>query len=70
MGEIDRKLEDVEVQLAHMGKTVDELNDVVTRQSSEIARLQKLVKLLLERAAEDEAGATGAPPANQRPPHW
>jgi len=65
------RLEKAEEAIAHLTRTVDELSEVVARQNREIERLERRVRLLLERAAEDEAMAGGAIPlADQKPPHW
>ena len=50
---------------------VDDLSEVVARQSREIDLLTRRIALLMERAAEAEAERTGTIPlADQRPPHW
>lgn len=65
------RLERAEEELAHLRKSVDDLSDVVARQTREIELLARRVGLLMERAAEAEAEASGALPiADQRPPHW
>jgi SlyX protein len=61
---------DLEERIAHLTRAVEDLSDVVARQTGEIDRLTRLVGLLAEREAEREAGAADAPPANTRPPHW
>jgi SlyX protein len=60
----------LEERLAHLTRAVEDLSDVVAAQAQEIAALQRRVGRLLEREAEREADAGGAPPADQRPPHW
>jgi SlyX protein len=68
-GAMDR-VEALEERVAHLMRAVEELSDVVARQAGEIAGLERRVRLLMERAAEEE-GLGGAPPeANVRPPHW
>lgn len=65
------RLERAEEELAHLRRAVDDLSEVVTRQGRDIERLARRVALLLERAAEAEAAATGTIPlADQKPPHW
>jgi SlyX protein len=59
----------LEERVAHLMRAVEELSDVVARQAGEIARLERRVRLLMERAAEEEA-LSGPPEANVRPPHW
>jgi SlyX protein len=59
----------LEERIAHLTRAVEDLSDVVARQTVEIDRLTRLTRLLAEREAEREAMGD-APPANQRPPHW
>lgn len=61
---------DLEEKLAHLIRAVEDLSDVVARQAGEIAGLERRVRLLMERAAEEEALGGGTPEANARPPHW
>lgn len=61
------QIETLEVKIAHLMRALDDLSDVVARQSKEIDRLTRLTALLAEREAERE---TDAPAANIRPPHW
>lgn len=61
----------LEEALAHQGALLEELNDVITSQASEIDLLNRRVAMLMQRAAEQEAdNLSGAPLADQRPPHW
>ena len=63
------RIEVLEERVAHLMRAVEELSDVVARQAGEIAGLERRVRLLMERAAEEEAFG-GSPEANVRPPHW
>ncbi len=68
---MDGRLERAEEELAHLRRAVDDLSDVVARQTREIERLDRRVAMLMGRAAEAEAAAAGAMPlADQKPPHW
>ena len=61
----------IEERLAHLMRAVDDLSDVVARQSREIDRLARLNHLLMEREAGREADAgVGIALADQKPPHW
>ncbi|WP_413874333.1 SlyX family protein [Albidovulum sp.] len=67
----DDRLERAEEELAHLRRAVDDLSDVVARQTREIEALTRRVAMLMDRAAEAEAAAGGAVPlADQKPPHW
>lgn len=60
----------IEERVAHLMRAVEDLSDVVARQSREIDRLSARVGLLMEREAEREAADGGPPLADQKPPHW
>lgn len=60
----------LEEQIAHLTRVTDDLSEVVARQEREIARLSRLVGLLMEREAEREAAGGTIPLADQKPPHW
>ena len=61
----------IEEQIAHLTRTVDELNDIVTRQQAEIDRLTRRVAMLMEREADREAqGSGGVILGDERPPHY
>ena len=61
----------LEEQIAHLMRTVDELNEVVTSQASEIDRLSRQVAMLMTREAEREAAASGGVVlGDERPPHY
>lgn len=64
-------MERLEEQIAHLTRTVDELNTVVTRQQTEIDRLTQRVELLLQREAERaQEGSGGIVLGDERPPHY
>ncbi|UWQ17672.1 SlyX family protein [Jannaschia sp. M317] len=64
-------MQQLEERIAHLTRAVEDLSDVVARQSDEIALLERRVRMLMERAAEAELDAGGtAALADQRPPHW
>jgi SlyX protein len=64
-------MQDIEEKLAHLIRTVDELNEVVTAQQAEIDRLTRRVAMLMEREADREAqGSGGVVLGDERPPHY
>ena len=68
---MDSRLNRAEEEIAHLRRAVDDLSDVVARQTREIELLTRRVALLMERAAEAEAAVAGTVPlADQKPPHW
>lgn len=61
----------LEEQIAHLTRTVDELSDIVSRQSKELALAQRRLAMLMEREAAREFESGGSVPlADQKPPHW
>ena len=61
----------IEERLAHLMRAVEDLSDVVARQSGEIDRLTRVNHLLMEREAGREAdGGGGIALADQKPPLW
>lgn len=62
---------DLEEQIAHLSRTVEELSDIVARQETELALAQKRIAMLMEREASREFDAgSSIPLADQKPPHW
>ena len=49
---MEDRLNRTEEEVAHLRRAVDDLSDVVTRQTREIDLLTRRVALLMERAAE------------------
>jgi SlyX protein len=68
---MDRRLTAAEERIAHLMRAVDDLSEVVARQSREIDVLTRRVAMLLEREAAREAdGGGGAVLGDERPPHY
>ncbi len=64
-------MQHLEEQIAHLTRTVDELNGVVTRQQAEIDRLSRRVEMLLQREVERaQDGSGGIVIGDERPPHY
>ncbi len=64
-------MEQLEEQIAHLTRAVEELSDVVTAQRAEIDRLTRRVEMLMQREAHREAEATGGVVlGDERPPHY
>ncbi|MEM9577477.1 MAG: SlyX family protein [Pseudomonadota bacterium] len=61
----------LEEKIAHLTRTVEELSDVVARQESEIATLNRRVFMLMQREGERDAQGTGGVVlGDERPPHY
>ncbi|MHA6264861.1 SlyX family protein [Arenibacterium sp. CAU 1754] len=64
-------MQHLEEQIAHLTRTVDELNEVVTRQQREIDVLTRRVQMLMQREADRDAQSTGGVfIGDERPPHY
>lgn len=64
-------MQQLEEQIAHLTRTVDDLNAVVTKQQAEIDRLTRRVEMLLHREAERaQEGSGGVVLGDERPPHY
>ena len=60
----------LEERIAHLTRAVDDLSEIVARQTQEIDRLTRRVAMLMEREAEREADGGALPMEDERPPHW
>ncbi|NVO54315.1 SlyX family protein [Rhodobacteraceae bacterium B1Z28] len=64
-------MQHLEEQIAHLTRTVEDLNAVVTRQQDEIDRLTRRVEMLLQREGERaQEGSGGIVLGDERPPHY
>lgn len=68
--ELEERIDALEMHVAHQEATLGDLEQMVTRQWTEIDRLRRLVEQLTDRIAqaEDPAGQGGAP--EPPPPHY
>jgi len=64
-------MQHLEEQIAHLTRTVEDLNAVVTRQQGEIDRLTHRVEMLMQREVERaQEGSGGVVLGDERPPHY
>ena len=63
------RLDSIETHMAHLAKTVDDLNEVVSRQADDIDRLRKTVGMLVDRVRDIEPEG-GIILGDERPPHY
>jgi SlyX protein len=63
----DKRMDEMEMRLAHQEKTIGELNEIVTAQWKKIEALERQLRRLDEEV--QALDASGAPP-NQKPPHY
>lgn len=64
-------MQDLEEQIAHLTRTVEDLSDVIARQENELATLNRRVFMLMQREGEREAQQSGGMVVgDERPPHY
>ncbi|MBB4174851.1 SlyX family protein [Sulfitobacter noctilucicola] len=64
-------MENLEEQLAHLVRTVEDLSDIVAKQADEITTLNRRVHMLMQREGEREAAGGGAVVmGDEQPPHY
>lgn len=64
-------MDKLEEQIAHLTRTVDDLSDVIARQSRQIDVLERRVAMLMQREAERQSeGSGGVVFTDERPPHY
>lgn len=73
MSDIEEQLIDVQTRVAYQEDTLAKLNDVITKQDTEIVQLKQQVRLLAQRLEElmrDPAQGDDTDITNDRPPHY
>jgi SlyX protein len=65
------RITELEIQLAHASRMVDELSTIVADQANRLERAEKRIHMLMQRAAEAEAETmSGIAVGDKPPPHW
>jgi len=68
---MDRRIDALEEQIAHLIRTVEDLSDIVARQEGELTLLTRRAQMLMAREAERESqGGGGVVVGDERPPHY
>lgn len=68
---MDQRITQLEEQVAHLTRVVDDLSDIIARRETEIDKITRRMAMLMEREAQREVDDGGtAPIGDQRPPHW
>ncbi len=68
MNNLEKRIDELEMRMAHQEKTIGELNDVITAQWKKSEMLERQLRRLSEELADLETG--DGPAANQKPPHY
>jgi SlyX protein len=68
MTNLEQRIDELEMRVAHQDKTIAELNEVITEQWKKFEALERQLRRLGEelQALEPSEG----PAANQKPPHY
>jgi len=67
----ENRITELEIQLAHNARTVEDLSEIVADQANRLERAEKRIQMLMQRAAEAEAQAmSGIAVGDKPPPHW
>ncbi|MCH8158668.1 MAG: SlyX family protein [Proteobacteria bacterium] len=61
---------ELETRAAHQDQLLNDLNDVVTAQQTQIMQLEELCKSLLGRVRSLGEALPESAPGNERPPHY
>lgn len=71
MDKLEQRVMELETQLAFQQDTIDNLNEIVTKQWSMMENQQKQIKHMDDQiyAIETQTGTAGAP-QQERPPHY
>jgi len=66
--DFEERIVDLEIQVTHQSKTIEELSEVISQQWKHIDRLNRQMQGLSDTVLdlEEQIG----PPANQKPPHY
>ena len=65
------RITELEIQLSHVTRTVDELSAIVAEQANRLEQVEKRIQMLMQRAAQAEAEAmSGVAVGDKPPPHW
>jgi SlyX protein len=66
--DLEKRIDELEMRVAHQDKTIGELNDVITAQWKKMEATERQLRRLGEELEALEPGE--GPAANQKPPHY
>jgi SlyX protein len=69
-GELDARVEKLEIRAAYQDQVVEDLNKTITAQWARIESLALQIKRLVDRLQQVEHGGTGDPADEPPPPHY
>ncbi|NND97498.1 MAG: SlyX family protein [Pirellulaceae bacterium] len=69
--DLTERITDLEIQLAHVQRLFDQLNDVVTDQSSRLSQMERVMKQIEEKVKQIKpADQQSVDPLDEKPPHY
>jgi SlyX protein len=68
MPQLEKRIDELEMRIAHQDRAIAELNDVITGQWKKIEAMERQLRRLGEELEAMESGDD--PAANQKPPHY
>jgi SlyX protein len=68
LGNIDTRIDELEMRIAHQDRTIADLNDVITAQWKKMEMLERQLQRFGDELEALDLGE--APAANQKPPHY
>ncbi len=63
-------MENLEEQIAHLTRAVDDLSEIVARQEGEISTLNRRVHMLMQREGQRDTSGGAVVMGDERPPHY
>ncbi|RAJ98288.1 SlyX family protein [Aliidiomarina maris] len=71
LNDLNRRIEDLESQLAFQEQTIDELNQLVTEQNGELATFKRHLQLLASRLSQvRDQQSENSSLVDEKPPHY
>lgn len=71
LNDLNRRIEDLESQLAFQEQTIDELNQLVTEQNGELATFKRHLQLLASRLSQvPDQQSENSSLVDEKPPHY
>jgi len=67
---MDNRLTEIEIKLAHIEQSLNELSDVMYQQQGLIDRLEQNYDSLRQRIQGQGEGGDAATPTDEKPPHY